>query len=510
MAALILASFILLVSATPAACDPVTFVIAAALTTVGVEAAVVAFVAPLVTTGLLAGAALALAPKPRQAGQSFQQQTPNSYGARISTRQATPPQRVIYGRALVGGAYFFLDVVPPYLYSGILVASHEIDGVDAYFVNETEVLVDAAGNVLAPSTPNYPARLLFSVRRGLPTQMADPILAAAFTGLPASFRQAGVATIVVRAHYGDNDDEFKVLWGNRGDPQFLFRVRGKRIYDPRNPNHVVDDQLTWTWSRNAALVIADWVRSGCRLPEDRIDWVSFAQAARECDVAILNKLGTWEPRYTVDGMVTLDEDEWVTLRALLTSCRGKLVDTGGKVGLVVGSEREAIGTIHQGMLAGGFEFRRETPRTELVNLVRTQFIAPDRDFQTADGPVLSREDLIEADGATYEKTIRLPFTESVSAVQRIAKAYLEQSRRGRALTLPCHLEAIRFAAGDVVQVWFDDFLRVNGTYEVIRTGVAGDFSTVEVSLAEYDIAVEFFDPAVDESDFSLDPQTLAA
>src|SRR5690606_31183603 len=58
-------------------------------------------------------AANALIGTPQQAGGGT-----NSPDVRASVRQAIPPQRIIYGTTRVGGAVFFLEVKPPFLYLG--------------------------------------------------------------------------------------------------------------------------------------------------------------------------------------------------------------------------------------------------------------------------------------------------------------------------------------------------------------------------------------------------------
>jgi hypothetical protein len=110
------------------------------------------------------------------------------------------------------------------------------------------VFIDSNG--LATSVPfsdGGNVYLKVSFRNGSINQAIDPIIAADFPSMPATFRQRGHATLVMRAHYGfgsgfqEQDDDHKRIYGDQGLLQPLTRFRGAKCYDPRQSGHVLDD-----------------------------------------------------------------------------------------------------------------------------------------------------------------------------------------------------------------------------------------------------------------------------
>jgi hypothetical protein len=78
-----------------------------------------------------------------------------------------------------------------------------------------------------------------------------------------------------------------------------------------------------------------------------IDDTAFSEAAWHCDdqVAIPDGNGgtTLQARYTCDGVLNVDQSALDNLRALLTSCRGFLVFSGGKYKLKIDRDETVPG-----------------------------------------------------------------------------------------------------------------------------------------------------------------------
>lgn len=450
----------------------------------------------------------ALAPKPSSAAATFAQAV-NSPEIRGSIRQATPAQRVAYGRVRTGGAVFFLEVVPPYLYLGLLHSSRQVDGIEAAWIGESPVVFGGDRSILTAPFRNGPTtRVWMSFRDGAADQAIDPLLAADFTSLASTFRQRGIATTLWKFDYGSDYDEFLSLYGNVQIPNVQVLLRGARVYDPRAAAQDRDDAATWTWTDNASLIQTDFLRAayGGRIDAAAIDWDLVAAAADHDDALVPLLAGGWQRRYTADGLVTLDQSPFEILGSLLTANRGLVVSNGGSVGVLSSRPRVASFVVHDGNLAAGFTYRDDRPRRDVLNAIRCRFVAPERDYQTADGPVLVRADLQTADGEPLDATLDLPFTRGHARAQRIMKAALDDSRIGRQLTCSVRLDrlSIRIQAGDVVTVDSTTFPELAGTYEVRERGFTEDFAAVGLTLAEYDAGIETdWVPADDEQDFSL-------
>jgi hypothetical protein len=88
----------------------------------------------------------------------------------------------------------------------------------------------------------------------------------------------------------------------QGEPQTKYKVKGRKLYDPRKDStssvydsslgtssHREDTASTWEWSDNPVLALLDYMRSeeyGRGLPLSVIDLASIATAADKCDVLV--------------------------------------------------------------------------------------------------------------------------------------------------------------------------------------------------------------------------------
>jgi hypothetical protein len=474
----------------------------------------------LITSAIIAGANVALnAALASQAGPNSALNTPDVKG---SVRQPKPPKRVVYGQCRVGGALFFLeDSLPPYLYVGLLLSDRRISAVDAIYAGTTPVGFDATGAAATtPYAPSAGVRLYRSLRLGDPGQPEDPILAADFPALPSTFRQRGIAAAVLKAHYGVDYEEFVQLWGNVQIPNFLFDVRGAPLYDPRDPTQVMysdpNDQAevdaamaTWKYSNTAALVQADYLIQpyGARILPRRIGWDEVAEAAAYDEERVACKDGTTQQRYTIDGVVTMNQGRADVMSGMLSANRGFVVQNQGRVWVTSSrplATQQGLPTIHDGMWVGQIQYRAASPKKNLVNRVRCTFVAPDREYNTVDGPILTDDALVAVDGELLEATIDLPFTTDHRRAQRLTKGYKIAARLGRTISGPLNLDILGVAAGMVVTVSSVLYPFMNGTYQVQVAGYSDDFSNIPVTLVEYDPTINGqWDAATDEQDFTI-------
>lgn len=441
----------------------------------------------------------------------------NSDAAKGSSREPIPPKRWIYGRATTSGAVFFLEKAPPHLVIGYLVADGQSDGLEQIFVQGTEVFIGSDGfAITAPYDQIGQSTQLLQVsfRDGSPDQQIDPIIAATFPNVPLNFRQQGITTVVIKADFGQNDDDHREFWGESFDP--LIRLRGRRVYDPRDFSQLRDDPLTWKWSDNSILCVADFLRAdfGGQLPAALIDYDTVAAEADIADELVLTLDGT-EKRYTANGLLTGENTPIEILQSILTSARSTAVWSLGRYKVLAGSRRDPVTTIVESDLAGAVQYSDAQKGQDLLNEVRTEFVAlQDRDYQVQTGPVLSREDLQAQDDGVFSTTLRFPFTEGASRVQRLGKAALEDTRLGKSLklTLALGVTAMWIEVGDVVRVQIDSLPWINGIYQIDRSNPSTDFTTTEFDLTEFSNAIYDFDPAVDEQEFfvqDIDVETTA-
>lgn len=435
---------------------------------------------------------------------------------KIVSRAATPIQRFIYGRALVGGDLFFLEVKPPYLYYGLILASHEIDGIDEVRIGDDVVNLDSNGNATnAPYKTGTQIYVQFSFRTGTDSQAIDPILAADFPELPATFRQRGHATAVVKMYYGVNNsdagaEDHQRVWGGQA-PQTRFLVRGFKVYDPNEPTQDPEDTSTHAFSDTASLCLAHYLThpKGGKVPWTKMDIDALKTAAQGDSQQVENADGSNEKRYSVNGVVLLDSEPIDIIQNLLTANVGRLVWRDGKYAILSGIPRDPTWSLNDDSARGGMEVRFDRPKRELVNTVRTRFTAPDREYQLSNGPIFQNATYLADDGEEFSIGADLPYTSSHTRAQRIAKIIMEKSRLGRYVTRRESIDGIRLSAADVINLESAFIPNVDAQYEVNVVRISDTFE-FEVELEEYDSeAIYTWDPATDEQPFELEPAELA-
>lgn len=448
----------------------------------------------------------AFAPKPQSGGFIDQ-------GHKILARQAVPTQRFILGRALVSGPLFFLEKKPPYLYYGIILASHEIDGVDEIRMGNTRIFVDGDGNATSPPYKDGSDTFFqVSIRNGTDDQAIDPILSADFPELAAkaaTWRQRGHATAVCKMDYGNSTSQHEEIWGNE-QPNPLFLVRGAKVYDPRKTSHNVNNKDTWEFSDNSSLCQAYYLThsKGARVNWNDIDQSDLAIAADADDEFVALKDGTTEKRYTCNGVVDLKDKPIDIVNNLLTSNFGKLIWHNGKYRFISGTPRSAVWSLNDGDLRGAVEARYEQTRSGTANIVQTVFASSEREYQNANGPELRNETYIAQDGEEHSIQVELPFTDNHTRAQRIGKIAMEASRFGKQLKRKESIDNILMSASDIINVESESIPNINTTFEVSTIKLSEDGTEIEIDLEEYSDSIFAWDAQTDEQDFTLAPVEL--
>ncbi|MCK1669445.1 hypothetical protein [Bradyrhizobium sp. 153] len=343
----------------------------------------------------------------------------------------------------------------------------------------------------------------------------------------AEFRQRGIATAVLRYHYGIDYNEFTQLWGQVQRPSPYFLVDGVALPDPRQPGHILDwdpsdpdsvaeAEASWSWSNNAALVQTHYLtqRYGGRINPSRINWDKVARAADWDDGLVACKDGTFIKRHTIDGVVTLNQSPADVMGAMISANRGFVLESAGKMWPSSSVPRSAVAAIRDELLTGAIEYRAAKPKRDMANRVKVRFVAQEREYQTADGPVLDRADLRAADGELLDATLELPFTMDHRRAQRLQKAFLETARLGRQIVCTCDVALLAECADDLIgsAVTFDSvlFAQANGTYLCTEWGFADNFASIALTLIEYDASIETdYLAANDEQPFVLADLTVS-
>jgi len=455
----------------------------------------------------------------------------NAPEVRGNVKQATPPQRLIIGETRIGGAIHVYEVAPPYLYLGQLLAALPISRFIDCYVGETRVpfasLVDGStiSPILTSGLAPYQSRLSVALQTGELDQGQNPLIVSDFSSFGTRFLTPGIPNVMSKCHYGNDYDQFVKLWGNVQIPNIQWVVEGMPLPDPRNPKHILDfdprdpEELyaaiaSWDYSNTAALAQGFWAMMpfGLGAGPGRIRWDEIAESATFDEEIVGLKVGDdgvqrFQKRHTIDGVVSLSDKPNVVMEAMLTANRGFISQRAGRVSIISSQPQQPVITITDDMLIGGFEYRNNKPKKDLVNIARCRFVAPDLEYQDAEGPVLRDETYIAADGEELDQSVRMPYTSTHQRAQRLLKGFLSDARLGKTLSVRCDMRVHGLREGDVVRRYSETgrYSQQDGLYSVEEWQLAEDRTGMSLALAEYDPSISRnWVPETDELPFQLE------
>lgn len=231
-----------------------------------------------------------------------------------------------------------------------------------------------------------------------------------------------------------------------------FKVKGKRVYDPRKDDtvggsglHRVDDATTWEWSDNPALCAYDYLRfHGSRtVPQRRIPWDFVATSANYCAEAVsyTNAAGNAATgqRFGCNGVLNNTIRPGEGLKHIMATMGAKPYRVGGKIyikpAMYAGPATTTITVNDTNEMPA---YRPHRPLREQVNTVRCEYIAPSKKWQITSAPVISNPDYVARDRSVLESVVRLNLVTRDHQAQRLGMLKLERSRAGfvTSYTLP--------------------------------------------------------------------------
>jgi hypothetical protein len=426
----------------------------------------------------------------------------NSAQARqITLRQAAAPRACIYGSQLVGGVITFANVNGTTLDIVITISGHEIEAIDNIYFDGEEVVFSGGA-----ATGKYSGYVSMEQNLGSDSQTAFPDLMAALPSLWTSdHRQRGCAGV----HFSliASDSLFP-----GGLPNITFAVRGKKVYDPRTP--------ATAYSANAALCAADL------LTDDRfgfdadyateVEDATLIAAANTCGESVLIATGpdVYEERYTINGKFDSAEDPGTVLEQMAGAMAGYIVFSAGKWQIVPGAFRSTAITLTDADIVAPARIETKRSLRDLFNTVKGTYIDPNKGSQETSFPEVTNSTYVTADGGTkIYKSIFLPFTNSGTMAQRIAKIDLERNRRQVSCEITANLNLYNAQPGNVAAWTHSRLSWSSKTFEVAQMGLTpftdrsgGTALAVTAVLKEVDVNVYGF--AVGEYGTEVDPATL--
>jgi hypothetical protein len=309
------------------------------------------------------------------------------------------------------------------------------------------------------------------------------------------------------------------IWPN-GIQDLKFKVRGIRCYDPRKDDtaggsgtHRINDETTWEWTDNAALINFWWKRfnNSVSYSDEMFDMANIAYEANICDEVVTytdsNGVQRTEKRYTCNGAFDSTVGHESIESELLKSCGGRWIENagGGQFRLQVAAYRgPAIFTITEAHLASPPRRTPHTSLTDKINTINASIVDKNRFYQDADiTPVVSTNLIDNRDeGVEYEDDEQLLFTQTESMGQRLMVIKLLRNAAGDSVELVLKRCYANFVAGSVVYLNMPEHLLV-GNYEIEKSDL--NSSNGQLSLTINETSAEMYNQAQTPPDYDATP-----
>lgn len=392
------------------------------------------------------GSAMARRQEKKMAAASRAQTIASLRDVQSVIRSAIEPQRIVYGRVLVGGTtpfWFTNGDVGQFHHWAQTIAAHEVDGVDAYYIGDEAVTVDGNGWVTTPKYCRGGTTPLIRIRfyNGTQTSLDAELVAASNGALTASDAGRGIAYLYVRWE-ADYD-----VFGQTGSPTIRPVVRGKKLYDPRTGLTV--------WSDNAALAVRDYLTSyqGLRCTAGEINEADVIASANVCDELVPLAGGATQRRYTVNGALSCGNNLKENLEALTDAMAGMAVWTQGQWSVQAGAWQVPAATIGVDDIISVEELIAYTPRRDLFNTVTGTYVEPADIYAEKQYPVVSNPTYVAQDGGyVIERDMPMPLCNDAVRAQRMAKIEMERARQAVTVSLLCKWTTYDLRPGSHVAV----------------------------------------------------------
>ena len=450
---------------------------------------------------------------------------------------------VVYGERRVGGVRVFMstsgDSRHEYLYVALVVSEGAVESISDLEIDEV------------PATDSrFQGLLSYHYKLGTDDQTTSTVLDDAlitedqifddaerdYQGVIVTnqdfvddFRLRGVAYVAMRLKY---DSE---VFG--GVPDFTVKVKGRKVYDPRQDStssyydstvgvstQRASDSSTWEWSDNPAVCLRDYLtneRFGKGLSSSDLDEAQFVQAADDLDsftVTPYPSSSTTIKLFTLNAVIDTNEEIFTNVEKILLSCRGYLPYTFGKYGLKIDQAATSVMTLDTSNIVGDINIvgsRKE----DRFNQVIVKFPDANTRFQPNNAvwpnPSSSNNTLVSDGSGGYlteselhdefladddeflVDEIDLEYCTNFYQARDLARIFLWRSRNAINVAFQATSEAMELTVGDVVSVTHPTPNWTAKKFQVDEMGINYD-GTVTLKCVEYDSTIYTYDPSAEE------------
>jgi len=392
-----------------------------------------------------------------------------SRGLMVNATDPAAPHDIVYGTVRKGGIRTYVESTGDenkFLHMILVLAGHELAGIDDIYLNDEIVTLDADGFV---TSGGWSSKVRIRKHFGNETA-ADSLLVQESNQIDDNFVGNGIAYLYIRLEY-DQD-----VFAN-GIPMFTAKVRGRKVYDPRT--------TATAYSANASLVVRDYITAGFGLNDSAVDDLAFAASASVSDESIPLEGGGAEPRYEVNGVVSSDMSPREIVSRMMSACGGTLFWGQGKWQLHVGYYSNPVKTFTLDDLRGPISLDTRVSARDNFNRVVGTFADIEVDYITSDfPPIESSVFLAEDNGVENTLDMQLPLTTSGATAQRLAKMTLFRAREQMTLSADFGLEAFGVQVGDIVAFTNERYGWTAKEFEVVgwRFETSGEGGDLRINL----------------------------
>jgi hypothetical protein len=280
-----------------------------------------------------------------------------------------------------------------------------------------------------------------------------------------------------------------------------------------------NDQSTWTWSDNWALIVAHYLLGwysnskliyGVGVAITDIDWVSVAEMADVCDTVIDSKA-----KYKIGGIFAISQDHESIIGQLESAVGGKVSNFGGKYYLwCPHNDLSSVGTLTDADIVaeGGIQYTPSGPIENLFNTARGQYVEPSILYQLQPYPEVIEATAVSEDGRDRLLQQDFAMIQDVEIAQRVARELVRRSRFSGTLTVVVGPKGLLVKPFDVITVNFRETNFTNELFRVVSMqysiGGAVILELLEEDASIYDVTTPLGTSLVQLDPTAYDPTTV--
>lgn len=216
-------------------------------------------------------------------------------------------------------------------------------------------------------------------------------------------------------------------------------------------------------------------------------------------------------RYKLDGIVEADEDPLEVVKEMKGAAAGFIEYIGGSWVITSGRYQAPTITLTESDFAGPITGTSKDDRTRAINGVRGVIANKNDAYNVIDAPPISSAAYVTEDnGVESFRDLKLLYTTSTSAAQRLFKIELLRARQSLAFRSTFTASAFRLKAGDTFSLDFDRYGFSGKVFQVwstqLKTGGDGEL-VVDVEFRETASNIYSYTAITDETVVDPAPNT---